>query len=1449
MPLRQWQKIQKLPRPRPVKWLYRIVRTILVSLLSLAVGIPFLAYIATCIPAVNNAVKEHSATALSQLLGAELTIGHLKIESLSRLDIRDITLLTAPFDTAAAISRISAGIDLADLTLHRRITITDLQMMEPDINIWRDSTDAPLNIDPIIRRLKGDGSKPPAHFSMAIKTLAIRNGTLRLTSGNDSLRLDNFSADINAPVLGTDSLHIAIKRLQLTEHHGLTLNRLRGTLTLRGNRLSIDGLTLALPNTLLQLAPADIDLKGRRLGTIDILTGSHISLTDLPLPQWTRIFPTINISGHAELFTDSVNIDRLNVNAPGLLSLSAQGNMQALTIHSLQAEASDALLRQIPGIPHQIIDIAPAAVTLSGKWLKDGDATVNATVSSSAGDAAVECTLHRSQLQGHIATTGIDLRSLLPGRPIGQVAGDAHFTLSDGHGNAQLEAASIEWHGNKIGNITAAIGYDGDEYAATVTVSDPLAALSADINASHSPDFTALALEANIDSLFLRAISPSLPDIKLLGTINAALAGESPYVPSGNVHIDKFSATDLVSGKVFHEDRITLATDFLSPENTVTLDCATATVDVRGQISPQELPASVRTLCSHAFPQLISASTPETHNNFTATATLREGSPLLQFIGGNTRPLYDITVNASLSDSLRCATVDIDAPYIQNGHSLISATRLQGRLSSRPMLTATATMPNKLGPMTLNVNALGADGRVDATIGWKAESSKNYSGDISLTCRPLAGNGADIKVNASRIMLNDTLWTVSPGYVGIRKGPYIVGNLTLDGPGQQVAVRGVASSDSADVLSVDLDNIDLDYLFDTLNLGPSLIFGGTATGNVKGRALLSPSPMLHTEELRVKDFSYQHANFGDGTVRAGWDNDNLAITIGGDIHGTDGRRAKVDGMISLLSNTLQFDFDAHRAPASFIHAFVSQWADAVDGRVSGHARLFGTLKDVDLEGDVYADNFAMTIGYTGVTYHVTDSVHFRPGLLAIDHVRLTDPHGNEAWLDGRLDHRCFTDPYFRFDITGAKQLMVLDTHPDDQAQWGGTVYGNGTASIAGTPGRVEISADMQTAPGSEFTFELRNNARATAYDFLTFRSIDEMQRASRPTLLKPGSAELTREMQRRVALANPDEIPVDLGLKFRIGATPSTRIALVMDSASGDKITAYGNGHIDVNYENGSDELRIYGDYVIERGDYNFTLQDIIIKNFSLRQGSQVAFHGDPLDATLNVSAAYQLNASLTDLDESFLTDKEIQRTNVPVQAVLNLGGQLQSPDISFDLDFPTLTSDVKRKVKSIVSTDEMMNRQIIYLLALNRFYTPDYMAGTRGGNDLTSFASGTISSQLSSILGQLSDKISVAPSLRSEAGDFSDLELDVALSSTLLNNRLLLNGNFGYRDKALNNNQFIGDFDVEYLLTRQGNWRLKAYNHFNDRNLYTRNALTTQGLGILFKHDFDSPPKKTQRP
>ena len=296
-----------------------------------------------------------------------------------------------------------------------------------------------------------------------------------------------------------------------------------------------------------------------------------------------------------------------------------------------------------------------------------------------------------------------------------------------------------------------------------------------------------------------------------------------------------------------------------------------------------------------------------------------------------------------------------------------------------------------------------------------------------------------------------------------------------------------------------------------------------------------------------------------------------------------------------------------------------------------------------------------------------------------------------------------------------------------------------------------------------------------------------------------------------------------------------------MDPQAGDKITAYGTGAMQMGYNSDEDEFSIYGKYTLTRGNYNFSLQDLILKNFQIREGSSISFNGDPLAGMLDITAAYRVNANLADLDRSFQSDPDLNRTSVPVDALLKVTGDIHAPEINFDLTLPTVTSDVERKMRSIISTEDMMNRQVIYLLALNRFYSPEYTGGEQGG-EWASVASSTISSQIQNIIGSLTDKFSLSPSFKSEKDDLSDMEVDVALSSSLFDNRLLINGNLGYRDKSTSQTTFIGDFDIEYLLSRDGKLRLKAYNHFNDASYYLKSALTTQGIGIIYRKDFDDP-------
>ena len=134
----------------------------------------------------------------------------------------------------------------------------------------------------------------------------------------------------------------------------------------------------------------------------------------------------------------------------------------------------------------------------------------------------------------------------------------------------------------------------------------------------------------------------------------------------------------------------------------------------------------------------------------------------------------------------------------------------------------------------------------------------------------------------------------------------------------------------------------------------------------------------------------------------------------------------------------------------------------------------------------------------------------------------------------------------------------------------------------------------------------------------------------------------------------------------------------------------------------------------------------------------------------------------------------------------------------------------------------------------------------------MESLISSTISGQLNNMISQITDNNNwdFSGNFTTSEKGWNSMEVEGMLSGRLLDNRLLINGNFGYRENPLANKNFIGDFDVQWLLNKSGNISLKAYNKTNDR-YFSRTTLTTQGVGILLRHDFNhwlSPFKRKNK-
>jgi hypothetical protein len=276
-------------------------------------------------------------------------------------------------------------------------------------------------------------------------------------------------------------------------------------------------------------------------------------------------------------------------------------------------------------------------------------------------------------------------------------------------------------------------------------------------------------------------------------------------------------------------------------------------------------------------------------------------------------------------------------------------------------------------------------------------------------------------------------------------------------------------------------------------------------------------------------------------------------------------------------------------------------------------------------------------------------------------------------------------------------------------------------------------------------------------------------------------------------------------------------------------------------YESPSENITMQGGYTLQSGQFSFSLGNIVRRNFVIREGSRITWDNDPLAPTLDITGHYSKNAYLRDLFGSESAQIATDRTSVPVNCVLMMKGQLFKPELDFAIELPQSDESVQNQVNSMINSKEMLMRQVIYLLVFGRFYTPEYLQNTQnvGLNETYSLLSSTLTGQINSWLSKLTDIFTLGINFSTDGeGETASQEYGANFQLHPIN-QLIINGNFGYRYNDLSNRPFFGDFDIEYLLTENGKVRVKAYTHTVDK-YSLRQANTVQGVGLVFKHDFN---------
>lgn len=669
----------------------------------------------------------------------------------------------------------------------------------------------------------------------------------------------------------------------------------------------------------------------------------------------------------------------------------------------------------------------------------------------------------------------------------------------------------------------------------------------------------------------------------------------------------------------------------------------------------------------------------------------------------------------------------------------------------------------------------------------------------------------------SEIYLTDTIWNIDPFKATVDSSLVNINKFKLYNKNQSLEVDGKISKDSTELLYVDLKNIDLGFFQKSFSNSNSL--KGIANCSVNISKIYDQPVFL--ANATIDGLEYKKQVVGDVVFTSSWDRIDSEIESELVIMDNTSKRLSASGSFNPKTKALNYVLLADSLPVKLLETVITSEFSDFTGTTSGTIKISGTPKEIFMDGVAKVSNGSLLIDYTQTKYYIDDFVYFKSDTIQFQNLSFSDAQKNRGKLNGILVHDNFSHMLYDLTIVSPK-MKVLSTTMKYNEQFYGDVFANCKLKVYGKGLKVALTGSLTTLPGTSVNISMEYENAIEQYDFLEFVNTSE-----------------TTEQD----MFYYDPPKTDFTISFNIEVTPDAKTQLIYNSQIGDVIKGEGEGIL-LFEMNKYGDISLAGDFTVVKGDYLFTLQSIVNKRFTIAPGGTIVWSGDPYNAVIDISAIYSLKTSLSDLLADSYNSANYLYQRIPVECIILLTDELINPTINFNINFPDENETVKNELEQFINTEEEINKQILSLIVMGKFYTPEYMRGqyeTQNPNMIGSTASELFSNQLSNWLSQISKNVDVGFKYR-PGNSITNDELELALSTQIFNDRVILNGNIGnnVNPESNNSSQIVGDFDMRVKLTPNGKIQLKAYNHSNNDLIY-ETAPYTQGVGFSFKEEYNS--------
>ena len=538
-----------------------------------------------------------------------------------------------------------------------------------------------------------------------------------------------------------------------------------------------------------------------------------------------------------------------------------------------------------------------------------------------------------------------------------------------------------------------------------------------------------------------------------------------------------------------------------------------------------------------------------------------------------------------------------------------------------------------------------------------------------------------------------------------------------------------------------------------------------------------------------------------------------------------------------------FNFELVNYPLEMVEYFIPNGISNTTGSLDSDVRFYGKLKKPKILGEAYVRDIGVTIDYLQ-THYTTPSATIQINnefLFDASENVIYDSLGNTAVITGGIRHTALKK--LRLDVSmKSEEFLFLNTDKEDNEIYYGYAIGKGEIEFTGSFQKTDIAINATTGKGSKLNIPITYDQDASEVKFITFVEKDS----------------IGKEVDKNKT--DLRGIQIDMNLEI----TPEAEVWLIFDERAGDIIKGTGTGNIQLQvFRNG--DIKMYGDYEIEKGEYLFTLVNFVNKPFIVKKGGTIRWDGDPFGAIINIEAEYdRLRTSVYNFIIEYLnTDvsKGEARSPTDVDLTMHLSGPMLQPEINFDINFPSLSGELKNytdsKLRLVRQDQSELNRQVFGLLVIGGFL-PNQNSGIQGSqgiiginNTVSELLTNQLSIYLTEILSEVFTDVNFISGVdftinyniyEADQGipnpqlQLYGTEIELGTKFDLFNDRFSLDVGGSYVDQG--GQYFSGDLVLEYYITK--NRRLKArFYRLSDQTIQGRRDKT--GFGFSLRREFDS--------